>query len=178
MSAKPCIGQSEGNFSYSSGSPGEIVRVVRIYSQEMVTRRLIPLVVAFAVAFAPVALEACQASCLSHATMDIAVGGAHHHHGGPAAPAKVATSGHSHHHAVPPAPQSSGSTAMKGGPHFCDHGDDLPASAGALQTNVATPDVAVATFEIPQPAARPLRGFNVARPIPSTPTALSTQLRV
>ena len=156
--------------------------MLRIYSQEMVTRRLAPLVVALAVAFAPVALEACQVSCLSHATMDMASGAHHHHHhAAPTAPVAAATAAHAHHHtplaSVPGVPAPS-SASITSGPHLCDHGDDLPASAGALQAQLSSPDLAVVAFSVPRPQGRSLAGRDRTQSFSSVLITLTTQLRV
>lgn len=147
----------------------------------MVAKRLVPLLVALAVAFAPVALEACQASCLSPATLDVA-GEAHHHHPGASTmPVPVEMAGHAHHHTQPaslPVTPLPVSATLTSGPRFCDHADDLPASAGALQAQLVVPDLTVVTFDVPQPQGRPLTGRDLTQSFSSVPIALPTQLRV
>ena len=88
----------------------------------MVARRLVPLLVVVAVAFAPVALVACQASCLSHANVEASAGSAHHHHhGGSSGPAATtATTGHVHEHTSSVSTPGSSVVIMRG-PHACDH---------------------------------------------------------
>jgi hypothetical protein len=88
----------------------------------MVARRLVPLLVAAAVAFAPVALVACQVSCVSQANMRAAAGNAHHHHhvANTSSAQNTAPAGHVHDHASSastPAP----SAVIMGGPRSCDH---------------------------------------------------------
>jgi hypothetical protein len=147
---------------------------LRIYSKEMVARRLISLVVAVAVALAPGALEACQVSCLSNATHAAAAGSTHHH--SPEAPMLPTGGAHVHHHAAEtPAPQSDVVVASQ--PHPCDHGDDLPALSAALNGTLVAPAV-VSVFEFPQIDAGSLRRADSWSQPSSARIALTTQLRV
>ena len=142
----------------------------------MVARRLIPLVVAFAVAFAPVALEACQVSCLSHSVETAAFGSVHHHHSA-SKPVPAMPAGHVHHHAMgTEGPQAA--VVMAGQPRPCDHGDDLPAFSAALSNILIAPAIVAATFEFPEIHARPLRVLHTAGQPSSERIALTTQLRV
>ena len=150
---------------------------MRIYSLEMVTRRFIPLVVAFATAFAPVALEACQVTCLSHSVESIAAGSARHHHAH-SAPAATMPTAHVHHHpaALPEMPSSTVVIASQ--PHPCDHGDDLPTVAGALNNVVVTPAVAASVLLLPEIHPRFVRVRDAAAASSSERIPLATQLRV
>ena len=155
-----------------------------IYSLVMVSRRLIPLVAALAVAFAPVALAVCQASCAGHAvepSMSASVDSAHHHHQvaqAPSASMPIAA-GHAHHHAPPASmPASAANAAVLTGSHSCDHGEDLPASSGAVQHTLATADMAVASFAVPDVSSRPLAISGDPGGRSPSRIALTTQLRV
>lgn len=141
----------------------------------MVARRLIPLVVAFAVAFAPVALEACQVSCLEHSLEIAAVGSAHHHHADTSA-TSATPAGHVHHHVAEA--QTSETSVGVGPSHVCRHGDDLPAFSAAVNTIVVGPAVVVSTFELPKIAADPLAGLDSSARRSSERIVLTTQLRV
>jgi hypothetical protein len=129
---------------------------VRIYSKGMVPRRLIPLVVAFAVAFAPVALEACQASCQSHAVETAASGSEQHHHSHPAAQTSAMPAGHVHHHSNGTQPAQS-AAAVAAQPHPCDHGDGLSVFSPQLQNTAASADGVASAFRFPEPEARCVR---------------------
>ena len=109
----------------------------------MVGRRLFPLVVALLVALAPVARDACAASChdAGHATV-VTDSQPHHHHSDTQTAASVdAGATHSHHHgAVPqPIPVPVGAAFVTAALHVCDHSSDPPALASASQHAVAPP---------------------------------------
>lgn len=123
---------------------GDILSVI-------VARRLILLLVVVAVAFAPVALVACQASCVSHANVEASAGNAHHHHhGGSSAPAATtAMTGHVHQHPSSVSMPGSSAVIMRG-PHKCDHnsaiapglasGSKVASDRLALVATLASPD--------------------------------------
>jgi hypothetical protein len=142
----------------------------------MVARRLIPLVVAFAMAFAPVALEACQASCLSQATEAMASASAHHHHSHAAAPNTTMPAGHVHHGAGTPAPGAG--VVLAAQPHPCDQGDDLPAFSAPAQDILVTPALVRSTFYFPEPEERPVPVAAPDARASSARLALATHLRL
>ena len=142
----------------------------------MVARRLVPLVVALAVAFAPMALEACQVSCLSHSAETAAFGPAHHHHS-ESTDMSGMPAGHVHQHAT--RSQTPGADfVMAGQPHPCEHGDDLPAFSTALTDILVAPAIAASTLESPESHARSLRVPDAAGQPSSERIARTTQLRV
>jgi hypothetical protein len=96
----------------------------------MLARRLVLVVLAFAVAFAPVALEACQVACAVHSVAAGATGAGNHHREA----AREAPVAHSCHDAAA-APVKT-SVALTGGVHRCNHSDALPINAGALAQQV------------------------------------------
>src|SRR5262245_33676812 len=100
----------------------------------MVARRVVPLVAAFALAFAPTALEACQTSCLLHSVAMAAAGSAHHHHS-ESSPGSPTPAGHAHHHAAATEALES-CIVIAGQTHLCENGDDLLAFSSALNSIV------------------------------------------
>jgi hypothetical protein len=160
----------------------------------MAARRLIPFLLALAVAFAPVALEACEASCAMHAALASRVeAGGHQHQASshasqpqPAPEHDRAMVGHCHE---PVAPVDAATAAPSGGPvvtataveglQTCSHADALPVFAGAMHIALHAPAVVpAAAFSIAPPAVRrALAADSAARP-PGHRTALTTQLRV
>jgi hypothetical protein len=141
----------------------------------MVARRLVPLVVVLSLAFAPVALEACQTSCLSH-DVETAASGAAHHHSSAAVPTPATPTGHVHHHTSgTAAPQTN---VLMAAQHRCDHGGDLPAFAAAVNGSLVAPAVAASSIEFPQIGARSSVLSGPAARISSARIALTTQLRV
>jgi hypothetical protein len=143
----------------------------------MVAKRLIPLVVAFALAFAPVALEACQVSCQSHAVETAASGSAHHHHSHAAAQTPATPTGHVHHHPISTQPPQSGAV-MAAQAHPCDHGDELPAFSAQLQNTLVIPGIVGSGFHFPEPEARSVPARASDGSAVSARIALTTQLRV
>src|SRR4051812_4949775 len=139
------------------------------YTRCWMLRRLVPIVIAVALALAPVALEACQASCALHDAMSAASpapeppagthavaashqhGDAHtaHNHSARHDSGRDAsahdTGAHSCHGMTVPAPDVAAAPAITGGPHSCTHSDDLPLSAGAVLLVALTPASTVAT---------------------------------
>jgi hypothetical protein len=127
----------------------------------MVTRRLTPLVAALALAFAPIALDACQAVCALQTVATASAQATHHHPEPPTA--DDGAQAHSCHHLAVPRP-AAGSTTMQGLPHRCAHVDDLPAAAAiALHANLVAPAVLPAIVF----GAAPAR--DTVRPIESAP---------
>jgi hypothetical protein len=127
----------------------------------MVTRRLAPLVVAIAVAFAPVALDACQVMCALQPAMAAA------------APAAAA---HGCHELADS--HSSSAVTVQGVPHRCAHGDELPAASATLLAGLAPPAIVpVVSFDLALAANEAPRVEIVASPSPPRP-AKAGQLRV
>jgi len=119
----------------------------------MIGRRAIPLVVAFALAFGPVALEACHASCQPRALETATSGSADHHHAQPTAQAPAMPAGDVHHHTTGAQPPPSGAVRAAQPPP-CDHGNGLPAFSLAWQNTLVTPAVVAAAFQFPEPELR------------------------
>src|SRR4051812_14086248 len=111
--------------------------MVRIYSLEMVARRLIPLIVVLALAFAPVALEVCEASCQSRGMQTTAPGSAPHVHSHAAAQASAMPAGHVHDHGT----GTHARVVMAAHSHPCEHGDELPAFSPELQNTFVAPAI-------------------------------------
>src|SRR3954466_10849835 len=108
-------------------------------------RRTIPLLMALAIALAPVALDACRALC---AGQESAATSGHYHHSGASAP--VAVHGHMHHQSAT-LPLSSARAV----PQACLRGDDLPSVVGAsVHTALSPPAVASTLLDIPAPTER------------------------
>jgi hypothetical protein len=142
----------------------------------MVGRRLVPLVVAIAVAFVPCALEACETDCLAQVAR--ASSAAHHHDAsfteGTSQPSR--TSDHVHHHHSPPSQRLTVARAVSAGDrHVCAHGDDPPASSPAGHHMLTAPDVAVVTLDVVALCRPALATSNPALP---AQIALTTQLRL
>jgi hypothetical protein len=143
-------------------------------------RRFVPIVLAMALAFAPVALEACQASCAVHDALSAATAAPGH----PAAHRVAAPSqpgnGHSCHEITMPASDTAAAShAMAGGPHSCAHLDELPPSAGAGLHVSLTPPAVVASILGVSPASRlapPIADVDAASI--SARIVLTTQQRV
>jgi hypothetical protein len=150
---------------------------MRIYSPGMVARRLIPLLAVLAVAFAPVALVTCEASCVSHAVQASADSSHHHHHGAASsAPSSTATAGDSHHHT--PAAAASLSPVALNASHPCSHGDGLPAFSGISTDTLVPPAVVVAGFQLPEASSSRLSRHSRGYSRSPVRTTLTTQLRV
>jgi len=95
----------------------------------MLARVVAPLVIALAVAFAPVALDACQVTCAAHAAAEQAGVSHHHAHGRPDTSGMAAQhSAHAEHacdHAAVVSPVTD-AAHVTGVPHTCGHSDSLP----------------------------------------------------
>lgn len=148
----------------------------------MVARRVVPLVVAFAFAVAPVALVACEVTCQSHEAETVAPAPGHHEHSH-GAPAVGMPAGHVHHHAAtthtatsPTRPPSGLGVAAV--PHPCDHGDALPTVGGTSNGVIVSPAVAVSTLVLPGIHPRRERVRDTAPASSSERLTLTTQLRV
>src|ERR1051325_713626 len=138
-------------------------------------RRVVPLALALAMAFAPVALDACQAECARHAAHGSATGVmTHHHH--VAEPGAAVHSHHVHHTAVAVV-NVAGTERIDGVPHGCAHGDGLPAVGATLQATLAPASVP-AIFQAPQPTVRPHSWSDADSPPLSARIAQATQLRI
>jgi hypothetical protein len=140
-------------------------------------RRLVPLIVVLAIALAPVALEACQASCARHATITSS-DGAHHHATHRDDRSAAPKSGHTCHEVAAPL-QPVGSDSVNAGPHLCGHSDELPVGGTATASVLVAPP-AVLPIVVPGPIPIGQRG-----PVAHVPSlrlssriALTTQLRV
>jgi hypothetical protein len=143
----------------------------------MVARRVIPLVAAFVLAFAPTALEVCQASCVERTVaVATAASASHHHHHAESSPASPAATGDAHHHSAG-TPAQGASDGITGESHVCENGDDLPVVSAALNTIVVGPAVQASTIEPPRMDARPLRRLDTKASL-SERIVLATQLRV
>jgi hypothetical protein len=141
----------------------------------MIARRLMPLIVAFVLAFAPVALEACQAVCLSRQleTSSPASGHHHHSHGAPA----TSTSADPAHHQTATSQTQASRTAIAG-QHLCDHGEELPALDAGLNSLLASPAVVVSSVDRPDKLAPARHARDTIAAPASQLTTLTTQLRV
>jgi hypothetical protein len=155
-------------------------------------RRILPLVMMLTIALGPVALDVCQMACAEHghAAVAASVPATHHHHAEPG-DGTVA-----HHHVDHAASAAAAGTAsripaytgtaprtpactVRGGPHGCLHGEELPAFVGAnLQIALAPVAVVLTRFELPGPTSgtRTLSDSNSVLHAPSI--AHTTQLRV
>jgi hypothetical protein len=100
----------------------------------MVLRRSIPAVLVFAIAFAPVTLQLCQATCATHAVVSTASDQTHHH--APSSTSATADSSHSHHD-VATAAHHSGAALSE--PHNCAHADAFPVTVVAGKLSVHPP---------------------------------------
>jgi len=137
-------------------------------------RRLVPLAMALAIAFAPVALDACQAECARHSTHGSATSVPTQHH---AAEPDSGVHAHHVHHTTVPVVHVASDQSINGVPHGCAHGDGLPASvAASLQLALASADVP-AILDDSQPPFRPYSTSEGDSPV-STRIARITQLRV
>ena len=146
----------------------------------MVTRRWIPAVLALVMAFAPVALDVCHATCAQHA-MESAAGAdgdAHHHHASSQASNSTGAAAEDGCHHVLATSNDSG-PRVAGIPHTCGHPDDAPTiGAGAGKPIVQAPAL-VATTLAPLPYGPASRNAPVRLGLPvSDSIPLSLPLRV
>jgi hypothetical protein len=158
----------------------------------MVGRHFAAVVLALAVAFAPVALDACEAACATLGVqhrMDAAAGAGHSQ---PAGRSGVAQS--CHHPATADASRSAESTAPADvtaaahssrsveaivPPHTCSHGDELPVTVAAPgQLVVHAPAVLPFTVDLSQPGAHAGRVRFASITRDSIPIILTLPLRV
>jgi hypothetical protein len=143
----------------------------------MVARRVIPLLVALAVAVAPAALEVCQVRCLS---LEAATAGStpgHHHHL-PGAPDAAAPTAHVHQHAALSHTPPSAGLVVSAVPHPCDHGNAVPTVASTPTSILVLPAVLASTFIPPDVELRRAPVPDTAPSSSSENIALTTQLRV
>jgi hypothetical protein len=163
----------------------------------MLARRLVLAVLVLAVAFAPAALEACEAECAMHAEATVmqhhgerasVVAAAHHHnaakhpdhavrvtgpHGRGTARFASSVSAPAH-----PRTRTDG-FAVNSAPHTCGHTEDLPVIAGAsVQIAVAAPAILtnIGAITHPRRIGSPIR--TGAPPRDSVPIAVTLPLRV
>jgi Ni/Co efflux regulator RcnB len=114
-------------------------------------RRILSLVIAMAIACAPVALEACRAYCELHEATSAA--SQHHQHAGhhPAMP--------SHHdsdhrgHDMQTLQTAAAAPSITGVSHACAHADDLPPASDAVLLVAPPPPMVASTLHEPAPAA-------------------------
>jgi hypothetical protein len=127
----------------------------------MVTRRLAALVVAAALASAPVAIEACQAVCALQTA---------------ASAATPAAEQHSCHHMASAARPGA---EMRGVPHDCAHSNDLPTACGTvLQSGLTAPAVVPIVAFNWAPARGAAPAFDASPGISPPRSANPGQLRV
>jgi hypothetical protein len=143
----------------------------------MFARRIIPAVLAFAVAFAPAAMQACQATCAMHTST---TGGDAHHspHAAASVDASSASEHSGHHH--PASVAAADASVLTGGPHACDHADELPVTAGAIAPiALEVPAVLAVAWEFrAPPLTRAHRFVVVASGRDSIPIAVILPIRV
>jgi hypothetical protein len=167
----------------------------------MLARRVVPVVLALAVAFAPAAIEACQVACAIQAIQEVATSasGHEHHHAGADTMSRAHADTMAAAHAEPMARMASESTAaparhschdpvpaaeadgavVTAGPHACAHLDGLPVTAGAVaQTTLFPPAIATVLPGITPPIQATTAWATPAATHDSVPIALNLPLRV
>ena len=141
-------------------------------------RRIVPLVMTLTIALCPVALDVCHVACAEHEHGTVATPAAagHDHHAKPA----DAMAAHPHgHHAVSETAASAASSAMRGVPHSCLHGEDLPAFVGtSLQLALAPAAMVPTLFTVADLTSSTRVIVDSASVVHSPPISLTTQLRV
>lgn len=125
-----------------------------------VVRRFASFAIALAIAFAPVALAACEASCVSRPGE--AAHGHHHHHDTGAAAAA----------------QAGAISTMSGTANACAHGTDLPVVDGTAHVVVAAPPAVLPDIVVQADAPRLIVSGALAFARSPDSIALTTQLRV
>jgi len=126
----------------------------------MFARRIVPVILALTVAFAPATLEACQAECAMHSATTAA-----------AQPAQ-----HSCH---PSVPDSSGHRFLTSGTHSCGHSDELPVTAAAIvKLILPAPAILPAVFDALHLSIVALASTGAAFARDPVPLALTVPLRV
>lgn len=143
-------------------------------------RRWIPAVLALAMAFAPVALDVCHATCALHAMESAADAGAHSHHhhaSSQTSDSAAAAAQHSCHDAV--ATSNDTGAQVTGIPHACGHSDEVPVIGGSPGKILVQAPAIVATAIEPfaYGAASRAAPRNVRAPL-SDSVPLSLPLRV
>jgi hypothetical protein len=139
----------------------------------MVLRRSVPAVLVFAIAFAPVTLQVCQAMCATHAVASTASQHTHHH--GPPSTAAAADSNHSHHHIATAAHQTGAAFSAR---HDCAHADAFPATVVAGKLSVHASATLPTVLESPRYLAAVLPLIADTLSPASAPLALNLPLRV
>jgi hypothetical protein len=151
--------------------PWAILRLMRL-------RSITPIVMTLAICFAPIALDVCQAACVTTVTPGVAGPGSHDHG---RSQHHASTSGHQHasgcHEAVA-APDGS-ARRMHGLPNTCSHTDQLPESAGACSPLlVSSPAVIATTVDLAVPTIGRLSRSERFHSTVSLRISATTQLRV
>lgn len=124
------------------------------YGGNRVGKRLLPIVMALAIGATPLAFDWCQIACAEAATTQAVEHSCHHH--------QAANAKHQ----------------IAGVPHACGHDDSLPATDVAV-ASLNAPAVIAQVVILTPPVLRPVHAiFAVSAPVPISPPALTTQLRV
>lgn len=150
------------------------------YTARVMLRRLVPLVMVLTIALCPVALDVCQVACAEqeHGTLVTSSSDGHHHDAQPA----DAMAAHQHGHdaaPVAPAPATASATAMRGVPHGCLHGADLPAFVGTnLQIELPPAAAVPILFALPALTSGTRLAAATDSVVHSPPITLTRQLRV
>jgi len=135
-------------------------------------------VLALAMAFAPVALDVCHATCALHAMESAASADGDQHHGSSQASDSAAASApRSCHHAV--ATSDDTRPQVTGIPHACGHSDEVTVIGGSPGSILVQAPAIVATAI--EPVAYGVEGGVASVPVRaphSNPTPLSLPLRV
>jgi hypothetical protein len=153
----------------------ETCRKRRRYTATVMIRRMVPLVMAMALALGPVALDVCQAICAEHDHGDVATSastGDHHH----SLSTEVTMAHHHGHHTA--ASATVAGVEMRGIPSACAHGAELPAFVGTNLQAAGAPALASTRFEFPAPTSQVAIRVTADLLRPPPAIALTTQLRV
>ena len=133
-----------------------------------------PIVMALAICFAPIALDVCQAACAIPVAAVIAGPASHAH----AHSQHASASGH-HHANEPMASSEVAARWLQGLPHTCSHTDELPESAGACsQLLVSSPAVIASALDLAVPTLGIAKRHERFHSIVSLRLTLTRQLRV
>jgi len=114
-------------------------------------RRWIPAVLALAMAFAPVALDVCHATCAMHASPSVPTADAHAHHHASSEASDSATTPQQHSGHRPVANASDGGPQTSGIPHACGHSVEVPVIGGSPGKILVQAPAIVATAIEPVP---------------------------
>jgi hypothetical protein len=138
--------------------------------------RLVSLVGALALAFAPVALEVCQASCLSQ-PIEAQGSGSAHHHSHEATGTSAVPAAHGHHHAAANGTAQPRVT-LTAGSYSCDHSGGLPSFSAALDTVHIAPAILTMRIDALHIEARSVSVPEKVGRTASNRIPLTTELRV